>query len=190
MMVLPGSTLYPHALLPLFIFQHKYRRMLEDVLEGHRMFGIASAMHETPEGGIAGAGLVRACVRNRDGTSHLILQGVGRVRYDRWLSDTPYPVASVEPFPSHGTQDASLEAQMKELRAFLGELKANGMRFPPQFEDYLSRIAESDILGDVIAAALVQDPEARQSLLEEAHVPGRLRKLQDFLKKELNADHS
>ena len=82
-MTLPNVILFPHAMLPLFIFEPRYRRMIEDVLESHRMFCVAmqkpGAMRESPVG-IAGLGMVRACVKKKDGTSNLVLQGLRRDR--------------------------------------------------------------------------------------------------------------
>ena len=68
-MPLPGALLFPHALLPLYIFEPRYREMLEHALNHHRMFSVAlikpeRAQWSTPEDffHIAGLGLIRACV--------------------------------------------------------------------------------------------------------------------------------
>jgi len=40
-MILPNATLFPQMALPLRIFEPRYRQMLQDVLEGERMFAVA-----------------------------------------------------------------------------------------------------------------------------------------------------
>jgi len=40
-MILSKATLFPDAILPLHIFEPRYRRMLSDALESHRMLAIA-----------------------------------------------------------------------------------------------------------------------------------------------------
>ncbi len=40
-MTLPNATLFPQALLPLYIFEPRYRQMLADALNTHRMFSVA-----------------------------------------------------------------------------------------------------------------------------------------------------
>ena len=40
-MTLPNAILFPQALLPLYIFEPQYRRMLSDALDTHRMFSVA-----------------------------------------------------------------------------------------------------------------------------------------------------
>src|SRR4051812_31236393 len=81
-MTLPNAILFPQALLPLYIFEPRYQRMLSDALHSHRMFAVAmrrpDSKRETPMA-VAGLGIIRASVRNKDGTSHLILQGITRV---------------------------------------------------------------------------------------------------------------
>src|SRR5438093_11960926 len=87
-MPLPGAVLFPHALLPLYIFEPRYREMLAHALAHERMFCVAllqpdraqwqSEEHFFEVGTI---GLIRACVDRGDGTSNLILQGLQRVRF-------------------------------------------------------------------------------------------------------------
>src|SRR5438309_5626404 len=86
-MPLPGALLFPHALLPLYLFEPRYRQMLQHALGHHRMFCVAllkphCADWRSPVDFFhtAGIGLIRACVERGDGTSNLILQGLERVR--------------------------------------------------------------------------------------------------------------
>src|SRR3989475_12413599 len=81
-MTLPNATLFPQALLPLYIFEPRYRQMLTDALHSNRMFSVAmqrpGSRRETPSP-VAGLGVIRVAVGHRDGTSDLILQGIPRV---------------------------------------------------------------------------------------------------------------
>jgi len=40
-MTLPNATLFPQALLPLYIFEPRYRQMLADALHSNRLFAVA-----------------------------------------------------------------------------------------------------------------------------------------------------
>jgi len=82
-MPLPGAVLFPHALLPLYIFEARYRKMLEHALRKHRMFCVTLVKPICPDWHasedffhLATAGLIRACVERSDGTSNLVLQGL------------------------------------------------------------------------------------------------------------------
>src|SRR6187401_1803753 len=92
-MTLPSATLFPQALLPLYIFEPRYRRMLSDALNTNRMFSVAmqkpGRTRETPCP-IAGLGLIRVSVGHNDGTSHLILQGLTRVQLKETVQYKPY----------------------------------------------------------------------------------------------------
>ncbi|MEM7699073.1 MAG: LON peptidase substrate-binding domain-containing protein, partial [Verrucomicrobiota bacterium] len=76
MIVLRESTLFPHAYVPLFIFEQRYRDMLQHALERERMFcighvrpGVEPETSTDPVHRITTAGLIRACVTHDDGTS-------------------------------------------------------------------------------------------------------------------------
>src|SRR5436305_9913790 len=98
-MPLPGALLFPHALLPLYIFEPRYRQMLEHALNHHRIFSVALLTPDCTEWAstadffhVAGVGLIRACVGRGDGTSNLILQGLERVRFTSFAQDSPFPI--------------------------------------------------------------------------------------------------
>src|SRR5688572_2364011 len=97
---LPNVTLFPQALLPLYIFETRYRRMLTEALHSHRMLTLAMQkpgnIRETPSR-VAGLGLIRVAVQNSDGTSHLILQGVARVELAETVRYRPYRLHRIRP---------------------------------------------------------------------------------------------
>ena len=99
-MTLPSATLFPQALLPLYIFEPRYRHMLSDSLKSNRMFSVAmqkpGRTRETPFP-VAGLGLIRVSVDHEDGTSHLILQGITRVELRETVQTKPYRVQAIRP---------------------------------------------------------------------------------------------
>src|SRR5207249_12338995 len=87
-MPLPGAVLFPHALLPLYIFEPRYRKMLEHALHQPRMFCVTLVKPSCPDRHapedffhLATAGLIRACVGRSDRTSNLVLHGLERVQF-------------------------------------------------------------------------------------------------------------
>src|SRR5258708_13109444 len=98
-MVLPNAVLFPHSLLPLHIFENRYRQMLSHCLTGERMFSVALAKTgiREPKGvedlrSVAVIGLIRACVGNENETSNLVLQGLAPVRIVDWPQNDPFPI--------------------------------------------------------------------------------------------------
>ena len=78
-MTLSGVTLFPETLLPLHIFEPRYRQMLAEVLRSHRMFIVAMQKPGCASGtprAVAGLGFVRVCVSHADGTSTWCCKGI------------------------------------------------------------------------------------------------------------------
>src|SRR5438094_7110728 len=99
-MVLPNASLLPNTLLPLHIFEERYRQMLAHSLERHRMFcvalmkpGVSEAHSADDFFRVGGLGLVRASVSSPDQTSNLILQGLGRVEFTDFVQEEPFRIA-------------------------------------------------------------------------------------------------
>ena len=187
-MVLPGVTLFPNALLPLYIFEPRYREMLEEALGSGRMLAMAMPRdnEETEVEMVAGAGLVRACIRNDDGTSNLILQGVSRVRFTGWEQEHPYRIARVERLPSREGASDDLTSKVTQLHALCARFKEQGIELPSQFEAYLNQITNIGVITDLVASTLVADARVRQMLLEEADISLRLEKLLAGLRSQLS----
>lgn len=183
-MVLPGVTLFPHALLPLHIFEPRYRRMLAECLDGDRMFAIA---HADDDGGIAaigGLGVVRACVANEDGTSNLILQGVARVVFSGWKMK-PFPRAEVRVLEDFGSDSPEVSELRRDVVEACRQIRQSGVEAPRGFDEYLSQIHEPGAFADAVSAAFVADPTERRGLLEEPDVSIRLSRLLRCLLRQL-----
>src|SRR5215468_9744253 len=112
-MTLPNATLFPQALLPLYIFEPRYRQMLADALHTNRMFSVAmqkpGSTRESPAP-VAGLGLIRVSVGHRDGTSHLILQGLARVELEQTVRYKPYRVQRIRPLSTPPCDSVAADA--------------------------------------------------------------------------------
>ncbi len=186
--VLPGTVLFPHSLLPLYIFEPRYRQMLERALETGRMFAVGTRLPDSDDEkpyAVGGAGVIRACVRNPDGTSNLVLQGVRRVRFLGWTQEHPYRIARVEPLASRNANQESSAQLAGVVREICATLTSDGTALPPQFQAALNHLADPDALSDAVTSTLVYDPELRRQLFEELDVPTRLAGLMACLRAQL-----
>ena len=167
-MVLGGAALLPYNCLPLYIFEPRYRAMLERALATDRLLAIATPRDRegTQVLEVGCVGLVRACVRNPDGTAHLILEGLCRVRFLGWPQLEPFRQAEVESFAVGGLESGpELERRHAFLRAALRRFEP---RLPPELRERMAQITQPEVLVDVIAGVLLSDESQRQSILEEA----------------------
>src|SRR5207248_11237478 len=132
-MTLPNATLFPQALLPLYIFEPRYRQMLADALHSNRMFSVAmqrpGSGREIPSP-VAGLGLIRVSVAHRDGTSHLILQGLARVELEETVRYKPYRVQRIRPLQTPPCDNVKVDALVAKMRELLQERNELGLPFP------------------------------------------------------------
>ena len=190
-MPLPGALLFPHALLPLYIFESRYRQMLDLALSEHRMFCVALIRPQRQQWQstedffhVAGVGLIRACVGRADGTSNLILQGLRRVRFTAFEQSSPFPIAQIEPLESKATTSVETDALGAKVLELYSRLKENGRHLPDKVDQYLSHLGDAEMLADLMAATFINDPLRRQQLLEELAVNQRLRLVIQYLREE------
>lgn len=204
-MTLPNVTLFPQALLPLRIFEPRYRRMLEDALASRRMFAVAmnrrTSLRETPSV-VAGLGLIRVAVKHDDGTSHLILQGLTRVVIERPLRYKPYRVYRVRAVETPPCESVSGDALLAKVRELLQARLESGAPLPvpflPEAEGvnlpansakevfaFLKSISDPERAADMVSCAVLGSARDRQEILETPDVPSRLRRLIEFLIRDL-----
>lgn len=191
-MVLPGCTLFPGTMLPLKIFEPRYRAMLEWALGHDRMFCVAMVKAGIEEAEtvdhfhhIAGVGLIRASVTQDDGTSNLLLHGLARVRFTEFVQSKPFRVARMEVVPSITGSKTVAESLSTEVRELCARLQAD-QEDAQNFMESLAKMEDAELLADFVSSAFVRDPFERQVLLEERDVNTRLRRLKRHLQKELD----
>jgi ATP-dependent Lon protease len=172
---LPGVVLFPRAILPLHIFEPRYRKMLADVMEGHRCIAMALALGggESPAfAPVAGAGIVVRHEAMRDGRSNILLHGRARVRLEELPFEPPYRRARAHILENVGgdVDDARRAALLSAAGAFVAEAR----RLDASMDLELPEGADAGTLADLCAHHLVLDVAARQGVLEELDVAARV----------------
>jgi len=193
-MPLPGAVLFPHALLPLYIFEPRYGEMLEHALNHQRMFCVALVKPSCPDWHapedffhLTTVGLIRACVGRGDGTSNLILQGLQRVRLTEFEQETPFPVAKIDIVESRDATTVKTEALAEKVLELYRKLKRDERKLPARVDRYLSQLNDVEMLADLVASTFVSDPLRRQRVLEESSINQRLRLVITYLRDEIGS---
>ncbi len=191
---LPNLVLFPHAILPLHIFEPRYRQMTEDALAGDRQVTIiqirpmAPGTPWTEPAPIMDVGCLGKIVQHErlpDGRFHLLLLGRKRVRLVREL-DGPklYRIAEATIL-----EDRELEEDPDPHRKELLGLFLQVFQQSQDLDPDLSRMLNSDlplgILSDIIAHALDLPAHLKQSLLDETRVDHRVSTLRTVLQESL-----
>ncbi len=209
-MTLPKAILFPDAMLPLHIFEPRYRKMLTDALQTHRMFCVGmqrtGTKREVPCP-VAGLGLIRACVTAANGTSHLVLQGLARVELLETVRYRPYRVQRVRALPTTSTDSLAVDALASRVLDLVAERlnQAKGLSAQilakieaaaehghgptlisfKQIAEHLVKLENPDRLADLVSCTLLPGAIERQTILETADLEIRLRLLVQFLRIEV-----
>ncbi len=194
-MTLPGAVFFPQALMPLHIFEPRYRQMLRDVLASNRLFAVAGLDPQATEPSrfepphvVASVGIVRACQKNENGTSNLLLQGLCRVKIERIIQDEPYRRIQIRALVSEAGASAdenqSLRRELSRLLNLKLKLTAAGSA---EMAAFLKTVEDPEAFVDIAAFSLCEDAVLKQRLLETLDVHRRLRLFSEKLRAEIEA---
>jgi len=175
---LPGVVLLPGTLLPLHIFEPRYRAMVADALAGGRTIGMAMlktgwemAPDDPPIHAIGGAGEIVESEELEDGRYNILLRGQFRYRIVREETvETPYRMARVEEIASIPFGSADEEARVSRLALGIFEKVRALLDLPPVPEGAMS----PERLASEMALRLRYTPEELQALLETDSLSSRL----------------
>ncbi len=183
---LPDLTFFPHTILPLHIFEARYRAMVTDALARDRRLaavGLKPGYEATYEGRppvyeVMGVGRIVQWERLPTGRYNLVLRGEGRARIDRELpTDTLYRMVVATPLAETGGEGSAVAALTGRVKARCRRILTAVGRSGVELQQSLDALEQPGELCDQVASALVPAPAVRQALLEELHVGRRLEKL-------------
>ena len=179
---LPGAVLLPHALVPLHVFEPRYRKMTQDCDAGLRVLALANipddrAASERPPRVLpaVGIGVLARVDRLPDGRFNIVLRGVQRAAIERELPTAePYRVVRARalspsrPAPGAGHLANDLKRLVLALSAALRNEEAQALA------QLAARAADPGDLADIVAGALIANPRERQAVLEAVELERRL----------------
>lgn len=181
---LPDVVFFPHARLPLHVFEPRYRKLVEDaVAHGlpvaipmlkpgfERDYEGAPEIHE-----VAGVGWIVEHDPLPDGRSLIRLQGVARVRIlEEPASDRPYRLARAEVLPTAWPPDPGrVDRAVEGVRQLAMSLLLTKPDLAAPLKAVLRLADDPEALADLLAAAFVQDVAVRQQVLAEPRLDRRL----------------
>ncbi len=186
-----GMVMMPTMVVPIHVFEPRYRQMTRDCLDGAREFGVVLIERGSEVGGgdtRTDAGTVATILDAQefpDGRWGLVADGTRRIRISRWLQDDPYPRAEVTDWPDATDGDGGgveiaaklppVEATWRRVLALQSELGAPGL--PADFE-----ISEDPLTAVwQLSAMSPLGPLDRQRLLTAENATLRLSLLAELL---------
>jgi Lon protease-like protein len=164
-----GLVLLPGELVPLHIFEERYRLMIGECLEEEREFGIIWLADDALKDVGCAARITQVLERFEDGRLNIVVQGTTPFRLERRIGDLPYPAGDIELLSDEPDVD---ESALERARSGYADLVERVTDTRPEPE----ALEELDAYG--MAATLDIALPAKQTLLELRSEPSRLEQLE------------
>jgi len=184
-----ATVLFPGAILPLHIFEERYKEMMRYAIENQGQFGLsyrgdAAVGIETPPaiGSVGCAARINAVMPLDQGRMNVISTGMIRYRIVELKQSAPFVIASVQPF----SDDPEPQTDLSRLQDDAGELARQFLRALQSLndssaEERLDLPEEPESFSLSVASALPIDNDAKQDLLEMTSTRLRLTRLRHYL---------
>src|SRR5579859_44675 len=176
-----GTVLYPHLVLPLHIFEDRYRQLVRDLLAGPepRQFGVV-AIKKGRETGVDGicalyevgcTAVLRRVVEYEDGRFDLVTAGAQRFRLAGLDHSRPYLQGDAETLPEHYGDEAAAAVAAAAVRRAFGDYR---QALASRSADTAELPDDPMLLSYLVAAAMVVDLPDHQTLLDQPDAVHRL----------------
>jgi len=182
---LPNCVLLPGGLLPLHVFEPRYRELTRDSLATHQLMGVArlrpgfegSYYGRPPVYERCGVGRIICSEELPDGRFALLLRGIARVEIARELpTDRTYRMVEARVLSDASCDPADARDHHHRLISLCDRLAEVIEQGGPQLRDLVRSAESPGACADAIAAALIMDADARQELLEACDPMVRLQR--------------
>ena len=188
---LPGIVLFPGMVLPLHIFEDRYRHLLRDALAGEKRIALghlcpgwrSDYYGAPPVHDILGVGEIIAHKEQEDGTSNIALMGLARCRLQDEVQREPYRIAFVETLQEPVLSDVDVRTRHKTLLKTAERVLRRTVQ-AKSFHDLSAALRSRKELGqaaDLLASIFVRDVDMRQQLLERLDALERAQMVQEVL---------
>jgi Lon protease-like protein len=181
-------VMLPNELIPLHIFEDRYRKMLVDIELSRKVFGITlfekneSFIEKPPVGTVGTVAEVRESEMLSDGRSNILTLGLVRYRLTSYEEGEPYFVGNVDFFEDDKEDAKILDPLADEVFATFERMAKAAFRLGGSRGEFPSiQRADPESLSFLITAAFNFENEKKQSLLEMTSTTERLLDLKQIL---------
>ncbi|MDD4178847.1 MAG: endopeptidase La, partial [Candidatus Margulisbacteria bacterium] len=189
---LRNMVVFPQMIVPLFIGRSRSIKALEDTLAKEKLVVFASQKNEEVEEpaakDICQVGTLSEVVQMMalpDGTTKVLVEGLCRVRIEKFTQEAPYFRVAIARVPEPEEFSATAEALVRTIvKQFESYVKLN-RRIPSETLMSIINVDNPGRLADLVSSYLTLKVDEKQQILEALSVEKRLQKLSDILDKEI-----
>lgn len=189
---LPNAVLFPHADLPLYIFEPRYQKMLKNVLNGDRLIcvtlikeGWEGKREPYPSYNVCGIGMVKFAADHPDETSHILLTGLARVRLKKVVREAPYQIAEIEKLEDQGEDSNEVMALTEKVKDLFIHKVSLKKVVDDELVESIRLLDDSSRIADIITFYSDATYLNKQQVLECLNVAERLRMVIKILEDEI-----
>jgi len=186
------TVIFPAMVAPIVVGREKSIKLIDDVAVGNKMFGVVAQkdpqIDEPSPDQIYNVGTVCTIIRMLkfpDGTTRLLVQGISRIRINRFIETEPYFKASVEPIQEVYEMTIEIQGLMRNALDLFQKVVSMAPYLSEEAYITAMNIHEPNRLADFIAANLNISPAQKQEVLETIDTKERLQKVTYFLNSEI-----
>ncbi|GAB4252303.1 MAG: endopeptidase La [Thermoleophilia bacterium] len=189
---LKDTVVFPETMMPLAVGQPRSVKLIDDVLAKDKLVGLVTVKSDDVElpgpddvHDVGTLAVVQKMIKAPDGTLRIVVQGLRRIAIERYTIEDPYLVAAVHHVPDVVEESKELEALQRNLVAVYVRIIQLVPYLPDELEMAAANIEDPATLGYFIASTMRLKTEEKQELLEQVNVAKRLRRLTEFMNREL-----
>ncbi|MDQ3441964.1 MAG: LON peptidase substrate-binding domain-containing protein [Planctomycetota bacterium] len=182
---LPNVVLFPRAVLPLHIFEERYKAMTADALAGDGVIAMAllrpgweKCYYAAPAiEPVVCVGKILTHEKLPDGKYNFLLQGIARGRVLGEDRSRPYRVGHLELLVEADVMEIDLENERHRLSCMLSEGICSNHPVVKQFRQMLTSTMPTAEIADLLAFNFIDDVHVKQCLLAETDPRRRVERL-------------
>jgi ATP-dependent Lon protease len=188
---LKNVVVFPYVIVPLVISQQDHAKLIDEALIGGKIVGLFlqrgvkkqddDDLHE-----VGTAGQIIKMLRFPDGSVRFLVQGVARIKINKFIRKAPYLVAKVERVKEELESSIELEALVRNLLDQFAKVVSLAPYLPDDLQVSAMNIQDPGKMADLIASNLNIPVEQKQDILGTPNIRERLSRLTSYVNRELN----
>ncbi len=188
---LPNAILFPGVLLPLHIFEERYKLMLRSALKRDRRLAV-SLLRKNAQGDwtpsmVCALGEIMKVEDLDDGEKNILLKGITRVVLREVKQEEPYMMGLLQPLDDLHPQEAVGRPEQQEIARLAQQLIfLLDMKDAARWMNMIGFVEDPGLLTDFVTFYLLEDMSLKQDLLETLDVSVRIHRLKAALEEVIN----
>ncbi|MBC8179698.1 endopeptidase La [candidate division KSB1 bacterium] len=185
-------VVFPHMVSPLIIARAKSLKMIDDVMNDHKIIGLVAQKdpeNENPETKslfkFGTAAYVLKMLRFPDNSTRILVQGLSRFKVKKFIQKEPYFRASVKPLQDTASTNLEIDALTRNIVLQFQKVMTLLPSIPDELQIAIMNMDDPGRLADLLVSNLNVTLIEKQEILELLDVEKRLKKLTILINQEL-----